>query len=118
MQGEEEVTNNIVIAAATVITGILSWIAGRKTQKSQDSYHIDNHELEKARRIDQATATLLDGYGNMVEDLREEVARLNEVIDDLRKEQEECERRNDEMESLILDLQRRLANLEGERDSG
>jgi peptidoglycan hydrolase CwlO-like protein len=54
----------------------------------------------------------------MVEDLREEVARLNEVIDDLRKEQEECERRNDEMESLILDLQRRLANLEGERDSG
>ena len=110
--------NNVFIAAATIITGVLSWAAGRRAQQIQANHHVDEHELEKARRIDQATATLLDGYGNMVEDLREEVARLNEVIDDLRKEQEECERRNDEMESLILDLQRRLANLEGERDSG
>ena len=41
------------------------------------------------------------------------MSRLNDVIDALRLEQEECERRNDEMESLVLDLQRRLVALEG-----
>ena len=51
-----------------------------------------------------------------MDDLREEVARLNTTINELRTDQDECERRNTEMESIILDLQRRLANLEGQRD--
>ena len=101
-----------VIASATVITGVLSWLAARRAQKTQSSHHADDHELNRAKRVDEATATLLSGYKDMVDDLREEVGRLNRVIDDLRREQEECERRNDEMESLVLDLQRRLVALE------
>ena len=50
-----------------------------------------------------------------MDDLREEIRRLNDKIVDLRKEQEECERRNDALESVVLDLQRRLANLEVEK---
>jgi|688.fasta_scaffold758075_2 peptidoglycan hydrolase CwlO-like protein len=110
--------NNVFIAAATIITGVLSWAAGRRAQQIQANHHVDEHELDRARRIDEATKTVLDGYKDMVENLQAEVERLNSVINDLRLEQEECERRNDEMESLIHDLQRRLANLEGERDSG
>lgn len=104
---------SIVVAGATIITGVLSWMAARHAQKTQSASHADDHELNRARRVDEATATLLEGYKSMVDDLRDEVGRLNRVIDDLRLEQEECERRNDEMESLIHDLQRRLAALEG-----
>lgn len=106
------VWQSIAVAAATVITGIFSWMAARHAQKTQTSAHKDDHELNRAKRVDEATATLLDGYKDMVEDLRKEVERLNRVIGDLRLEQEECERRNDEMESLIHDLQRRLVALE------
>jgi len=103
----------LFIAVATIFTGVLSWIASRHALRSQTARHVDDHEVNRARRVDEATARLLDGYNDMVEDLREEVARLNRVIDDLRTEQEECERRNDELASLVLDLQRRLVTLEG-----
>lgn len=104
--------NNVIIAAGAVITGLLSWMLGRKKVKSEEAQHVDKHDLERERRIDDANAKLLEGYDKMVENLKKEVERLNDVIDELRKEQEECERRNDEMESLIHDLQRRLSNLE------
>jgi hypothetical protein len=107
------VWQGLFVAAATIITGVLSWLASRHAQRNQAIHHVDDHELNRARRVDEATATLLDGYKDMVEDLRTEVSRLNDVIDALRLEQEECERRNDEMESLVLDLQRRLVALEG-----
>jgi peptidoglycan hydrolase CwlO-like protein len=103
---------NFFIAVATILTGLLSWLAARYAQKAQTKHHQDNHEVSKARQVDEATQTLLKGYASIVNDLQQEVERLNSTIDDLRKEQEECERRNDEMESLILDLQRRLSNLE------
>jgi chromosome segregation ATPase len=104
--------DNLFIGAATIIAAVLSVWVSRRSQKVQASTHAVDHELNRAKRVDQATSTLLEGYKNMVDDLRDEVARLKGVINDLRIEQEECERRNDEMESLILDLQRRLVNLE------
>lgn len=107
-------TNNLIIAAGTIIAAVLSVWISRRAQTVQVLTHAADHELDRAKRVDAATSTLLDGYKDMVDDLREEVERLNRVIDDLREEQEECERRNDEMQSLILDLQRRLAHLEGQ----
>jgi septal ring factor EnvC (AmiA/AmiB activator) len=106
--------NNIFIAIATIATGILSWLAARHAQQTQKIHHTADHEVNKARQLDEATQTLLKGYANIVDDLRQEVGRLNTTIDDLREEQEACERRNDELASYIFDLQRRLANLEGD----
>lgn len=108
--------DNLLIAAATIIAAALSVWVSRRAQKVQTSTHAVDHELDRAKRVDQATSTLLEGYKDMVDDLRDEVIRLNDIIDDLRREQEECERRNDEMESLIFDLQRRLVYLEGKSD--
>lgn len=105
--------DNLFIAAATVITGVLSWLAARYAQKSQTIDASASREIDRTRVDDEHTKTILDGYSDMVDNLREEVTRLNQVIETLRKEQEECERRNDEMASLMLDMQRRLANLEG-----
>jgi len=108
--------DNLFIAAATIITGVLSWLAARYAQKNQSISASATREIDRVRVDDEHTKVILDGYSDMVDNLRDEVGRLNQVIETLRKEQEECERRNDEMASLLLDLQRRLANLEGERD--
>jgi septal ring factor EnvC (AmiA/AmiB activator) len=106
--------DNLFIAAATIVAAALSVWVSRRAQHVQTKTHAVDHELDRARRVDQATSTLLEGYKDMVDDLRDEVNRLNGVINDLRIDQEECERRNDEMESLIFDLQRRLVYLEGQ----
>jgi peptidoglycan hydrolase CwlO-like protein len=106
----------LFVAAATIVTGVLTWITAHRSQRNHVETHTVDHELDRARRVDEATRNLLDGYKDMVDNLQEEVVRLTGVIEDLRVEQEECERRNDEMASLILDLQRRLANLESRGD--
>lgn len=108
--------DNLFIAGATIVTGVLSWLAARHAQKNQTITSSKAHEIDRTRVSDEHTKTIMDGYSKMVDNLREEVGRLNQTIESLRKEQEECERRNDEMASLILDLQRRLAHLEGERN--
>ena len=107
--------DNLFIASATITTGVLSWLAARYAQNNNTVNAQASREIDRVRVDDEHTRTILDGYSDMVDNLRDEVARLNQVIEALRKEQEECERRNDEMGSLILDLQRRLAHLEGER---
>ena len=104
--------DNAFIAAATVLTGLLSWLAARYAQKGQSVQASASREIDRTRVDDEHTRTILSGYSQMVDDLRDEVSRLNQTIEALRAEQEECERRNDEMESLLLDMQRRLASLE------
>ena len=108
--------DNIFIAAATIVTGLLSWAAARYAQKNQSVHQKASQEIDRARLDDSHAKTIFEGYSGIVDDLREEVARLNTTINELRTDQDECERRNTEMESIILDLQRRLANLEGQRD--
>ncbi len=107
--------DNLFIAAATIVTGLLSWAAARYAQKNQSVHQKASQEIDRSRLDDSHAKTIFEGYSGIVDDLREEVARLNTTLSELRKEQDECERRNNEMESIIFDLQRRLANLEGER---
>lgn len=107
--------DNALIALATVVTGALSWWAARYSRKQESKTQEVDLEIERDRQGNEHTQTLLQGYSSIVDDLREEVRRLNTVINDLRREQEECERRNDALESVVHDLQRRLANLEMEK---
>lgn len=109
--------DNVFIAAATIITGLLSWAAARYAQKNQSVHQRAIQEIDRSRLDDSHAKTIFEGYSGIVDDLREEVGRLNATIIELRTDQEECERRNLELESIIFDLQRRLANLEGERDA-
>jgi predicted RNase H-like nuclease (RuvC/YqgF family) len=109
--------DNTIIAAATIVTGALSWAAARYAQKVQSKHRVVDLAIERNRQDDEHTQTLLEGYSNMVDDLREEVKRLNVTITELRREQEECEKRNDALASVVLDLQRRLVNLEVERSN-
>lgn len=76
--------------------------------------------MQRELGLDQAqnthTETILGGYSQIVDDLRGEVERLNLVIVELRKEQEECERRNDEMAKVVDELRLRVSFLEGTPD--
>lgn len=104
--------DNLIVALATLGTGMLSWWAARYAQKRQAKRDSGDLEIERSRTGNEHTQIVLEGYSKIVDDLREEIKRLNDKIVDLRKEQEECERRNDALESIVNDLQRRLANLE------
>ena len=110
--------DNGIVALATIITGMLSWWAAQYAQKRQARRDSGDLEVERSKTDNQHTQIVLKGYSQIVDDLREEIRRLNDKIVDLRKEQEECERRNDALESVVLDLQRRLANLEVEKSDG
>jgi uncharacterized coiled-coil DUF342 family protein len=107
--------DNLFIAAGTIIAGLLSWAAAQYAQKRQARRDTGDLEVERSRTDNEHTQIVLGGYSRIVDDLREEIKRLNDKIVDLRKEQEECERRNDALESIVFDLQRRLANLEIEK---
>lgn len=107
--------DNLIIVGASVVTGLLSWWAARYAQNRQAIRDTGDLEVERTRTDNEHTQIVLGGYSQIVDDLREEIRRLNDKISDLRKEQEECERRNDALESVVLDLQRRLANLEVEK---
>jgi uncharacterized coiled-coil DUF342 family protein len=107
--------DNGIVALATIITGMLSWWAAQYAQKRQARRDSGDLEVERSKTDNQHTQIVLEGYSQIVDDLREEIKRLNDKIVDLRTEQEECERRNDALESVVLDLQRRLANLEVEK---
>lgn len=96
----------LIIAIGSVATGGMSlWIALRKTSTQKE---VNMQNIQHAHQ-----ETLLDGYSKIVEDLRDEVTRLNDVIFDLRKEQEECERRNEELAKVVNELKQRVAFLEG-----
>lgn len=109
--------DNGIVALATLVTGVLSWWAAQYAQKRQEKRDTGDLEVERTRTDNEHTQIVLEGYSKIVDDLREEIKRLNDKIVDLRKEQEECERRNDALESVVLDLQRRLANLEVEKSN-
>ena len=104
-----DLPEQIVIAAGSIITGAMSlWIALKKTSADR--------KLGNDKNSTEHTETILGGYSNIVEDLREEVSRLNGVIIDLRKDQVECERRNDEMVKIVNELRSRVSCLEGKNN--
>lgn len=56
--------------------------------------------------------TIFDGYQGMVASLQGEVIRQHREIEDLRKNQDECEERNDALEAEIADLRELVEALE------
>lgn len=100
-----DLAEHLIVSGGTVVTGGMSlWVAMRKSalhRKSTSEHNRTEH-----------TETLLGGYTQIVEDLRGEIDRLNNVIIDLRKEQEECERRNEEMAKVVNELKLRVGFLE------
>ena len=100
-----DLAEHLVVSGGTIVTGGMSlWVAMRKSSLNRKSASEHNQT--------EHTETLLGGYGQIVEDLRDEIDRLNTVILDLRKEQEECERRNEEMIKVVDELKRRVGFLE------
>jgi hypothetical protein len=96
----------LIIAVGSLVTGAMSlWIALKKTSAQKE---INTKSIQHEH-----TETIFVGYSKIVEDLRDEVTRLNEIIFDLRKEQEECERRNEELAKVVNELKHRVAYLEG-----
>lgn len=95
----------LAVAGASVLTGMMSLYVGMRRLKSDASAH-------HATGLTAHTSVLVEGFGGLVEQLQDEVKRLNEVISDMRREQDECERRNDEMAVVIEDLKRRIGHLE------
>lgn len=92
----------LIVAIASIITaGMSLWAAIRRNQLGRDRQHTEH------------TETILGGYSQIVDDLRAEVLRLNSLIEDMRIEQEECERRNKAMELIVAELQARVCQLEG-----
>jgi chromosome segregation ATPase len=59
--------------------------------------------------------TIFDGYGGIVEALQEELDRLKLTIEELRLEQDACEKRNGMLSIEILELHHRIATLEKRR---
>lgn len=53
-------------------------------------------------------------YGQIVADLRTEVNRLQAELEVLREEQQVCEERNANLETLVAELVARVKTLEGE----
>lgn len=98
------------------MTGVTSFWVSAKTLGIQRKQIDVTRELGLDHMQAEHTGTILGGYSQIVEDLRGEVERLNLVIVELRKEQEECERRNDEMAKVVNELRQRVSFLEGVSD--
>lgn len=98
--------NIYMIIASVIVGGVSVWVKHRNSNNKKAD--------DIARNKNKHTETILGGYSKIVEDLQGEVERLNDVIADLRKEQEECERRNEAMAKVVEELRRRVAHLEGD----
>lgn len=95
----------IFVSISTLLTGAISALVAylgqsRTTQVAKEENRLDHNEA------------LLEGYSQMVDDLRGEVLRLKETITELREEQEECDRRNRELIKEVAKLKLRIVELE------
>lgn len=93
------------MAIASIITAAISAFAVIRGQKSASKADERNYRNVEVR-------TIFDGYSQIIEDLRGEVERLQDTIEKLQAEQEECERRNDLLHKEIEELRARLVCLE------
>ena len=95
----------IFVSISTLLTGAISALVAylgqsRSTEIVKEENRLDHNEA------------LLEGYSQMVDDLRGEVLRLKEIITELREEQEECDRRNRELITEVGKLKLRIVELE------
>lgn len=96
---------SVWMAVASIITAAISAFAVIRGQKS-----VSKAEERNYRNVE--VKTIFDGYSQIIEDLRGEVERLQDTIEKLQAEQEECERRNDMLHKEIEELRARLVCLE------
>lgn len=69
------------------------------------------HETAQTEQVQ----TIFDGYAGIVSTMQDELDRLKLTIDELRAEQEACERRNESLTMEITELRDRIATLEKKR---
>ena len=95
----------IFVSVSTLLTGAISALVAYLGQSKTSNV------TQEGNRLDHNEA-LLEGYSQMVDDLRGEVARLKDTIAEMRIEQEECDRRNKELLKEVVQLKLRIGQLE------
>lgn len=98
-------STNFVIVGGSIVTSIISALVIIRTQKTDSKVGLKSVENEQVK-------TIFDGYGSIVDDLRNEVLRLREVIDGLQLEQDECLKQNNALVGEIELLKQRINHLE------
>lgn len=96
---------SLYVAASSVIAAIISAFVVIRGQK-QDSHN------EHRKHSNAEVQTIFDGYGQIVEELRIEVARLMTVIAILQEDQAACEERNNALIDEVEELKERICQLE------
>lgn len=91
-----------ILAAITAALSTYAVMRGHKSSEKQTKI------LDNTQQIQ----TIFDGYSRIVADLHAEVQRLHAIVDELHKEQEACEERNNVLEKEIEELVGRLCRLE------
>jgi peptidoglycan hydrolase CwlO-like protein len=99
------VSTAIFVSISTVLTGAISALVAylgqsRSAVVTQEGNRLDHNEA------------LLEGYSQMVDDLRGEVSRLKDIINEMRIEQDECDRKNRELLKEVVQLKLRIGQLE------
>jgi chromosome segregation ATPase len=99
------VSTAIFVSISTVLTGAISALVAylgqsRSAEVAKEEHRLDHNEA------------LLEGYSQMVDDLRGEVSRLKDIINEMRIEQDECDRRNRELLKEVVQLKLRIGQLE------
>jgi peptidoglycan hydrolase CwlO-like protein len=102
-----ELWQQVIAACATVGAAIISAyviINRSKTDRRTAEINAANEQVD----------SIFSVYGQIVADLRTEVNRLQTEIEVLREEQQVCEERNANLETLVTELVARVKCLEGE----
>lgn len=100
-----EIWQQIIVSATTLAAALISAIVVMRKHKSEDrAVAVDaaNHQVD----------SIFSVYGQIVSDLRDEVDRLKSELDAVRTEQQICEERNAQLESLVAELVARVQSLE------
>lgn len=97
-------TNIVVVCGSLLTAGISSIVVlrGQKLSAKVDFKGVENEQVK----------TIFDGYGSIVDDLRNEVIRLKDVIEGLQLEQDECLKKNNELLAEVELLKQRIHHLE------
>lgn len=105
MSGSE--TAAIITAISGLFLGVFAAIRQIRTDRATD-------DLEQERQDNEEAALLLNGYSNMVEDLRREVNRLQKRVQELEdkheREKTEWHRERESLKEEVRGLHRELAS--------
>jgi predicted nuclease with TOPRIM domain len=99
-----DMTNIVVVCGSLATAAISSFVVlrGQKLSAKVDFKGVENEQVK----------TIFDGYGSIVDDLRNEVMRLKDVIEGLQLEQDECLKKNNELLAEVELLKQRIDYLE------